>query len=424
MTGISSARLTAGTALSVFFTFNNKIGGVWINLDTILRKLEQSSSGDILFAFLDTVGTALPITNHDADTDTLKYLLEKDARIINYAGNRYLKFQTSPSFCHEDLLILMSYSQMQQSLDLHYMLQGIFIIFLTLCFFVTFILFRNRLQMPIRELHRISATVKNSWDPETIKRQAVSRCKEIQEINEEFIRILEHIDSLKNQVLKEQLLKKEYELLSLRNQVSPHFLINCLSVISSMVGTSVSPTLLKSMVSTLAGHLRYTLSSKPFVSLAEEMHFVRNYYDLNSFRYPDSLTYQIDIKDLCDNAAVFPCLILMLSENSIKHNLSTDEKLNLIVSAQEEKDENGRTYVHIRHLDSGNGFPDQMLKDLNRPNPSIQEIAEGTRIGLYNIKRRLLLSYDLQGKIHFSNNSETGGAQVDIIIPYVSYPDT
>ena len=304
------------------------------------------------------------------------------------------------------------------------MLQGIFIIFLTLCFFVTFILFRNRLQMPIRELHRISATVKNSWDPETIKRQAVSRCKEIQEINEEFIRILEHIDSLKNQVLKEQLLKKEYELLSLRNQVSPHFLINCLSVISSMVGTSVSPTLLKSMVSTLAGHLRYTLSSKPFVSLAEEMHFVRNYYDLNSFRYPDSLTYQIDIKDLCDNAAVFPCLILMLSENSIKHNLSTDEKLNLIVSAQEEKDENGRTYVHIRHLDSGNGFPDQMLKDLNRPNPSIQEIAEGTRIGLYNIKRRLLLSYDLQGKIHFSNNSETGGAQVDIIIPYVSYPDT
>lgn len=407
-----------------FFTFNNKIGGVWINLDTILRKLEQSSSGDILFAFLDTVGTALPITNHDADTDTLKYLLEKDARIINYAGNRYLKFQTSPSFCHEDLLILMSYSQMQQSLDLHYMLQGIFIIFLTLCFFVTFILFRNRLQMPIRELHRISATVKNSWDPGTIKRQAVSRCKEIQEINEEFIRILEHIDSLKNQVLKEQLLKKEYELLSLRNQVSPHFLINCLSVISSMVGTSVSPTLLKSMVSTLAGHLRYTLSSKPFVSLAEEMHFVRNYYDLNSFRYPDSLTYQIDIKDLCDNAAVFPCLILMLSENSIKHNLSTDEKLNLIISAQEEKDENGRTYVHIRHLDSGNGFPDQMLKDLNRPNPSIQEIAEGTRIGLYNIKRRLLLSYDLQGKIHFSNNSETGGAQVDIIIPYVSYPDT
>ena len=73
-----------------------------------------------------------------------------------------------------------------------------------------------------------------------------------------------------------------------------------------MAGTSVSRTVLKSMISTLAGHLRYTLSTKSFVSLAEEMCFVRNYYDLNNYRYPGSLTYQIDIRDLCDNAAVFP----------------------------------------------------------------------------------------------------------------------
>ena len=247
----------------------------------------------------------------------------------------------------------------------------------------------------------------------------------MREINEEVIRLLEHINSLENQVLKEQLLKKEYELLSLRNQISPHFLINCLSVISSMAGTSVSRTVLKSMISTLAGHLRYTLSTKSFVSLAEEIRFVRNYYALNNYRYPDSLTCQIDIRDLCDNAAVFPCLILMLSENSIKHNLSTDTKLKLIVSAHEEQDETGATYVHIRHLDTGNGFPEQMLDDLNRPNPAVEEIADGTRIGLYNIKRRIILAYgDSRGNIRFSNNTAMGGAQVDIIIPYIPYQDS
>ena len=168
-----------------------------------------------------------------------------------------------------------------------------------------------------------------------------------------------------------------------------------------MAGTSVSRTVLKSMISTLAGHLRYTLSTKSFVSLAEEMCFVRNYYDLNNYRYPGSLTYQIDIRDLCDNAAVFPCLILMLSEHSIKHNL------------------------HITHLDTGNGFPEQMLVDLNRPNPSIEEIADGTRIGLYNIKRRILLAYgESHGSIRFSNNPEIGGAQVDIIIPYIPYQES
>ena len=279
--------------------------------------------------------------------------------------------------------------------------------------------------MPVRELYRISAAVKDSWQPEAIKQQQVSRCKEVREINEEVIRLLEHINSLENQVLKEQLLKKEYELLSLRNQISPHFLINCLSVISSMAGTSVSRTVLKSMISTLASHLRYTLSTKSFVSLAEEMCFVRNYYDLNNYRYPDSLTYQIDIRDLCDNAAVFPCLILMLSENSIKHNLSADEKLKLIVTAREEQDEQGKSYVHITHLDTGNGFPEQMLADLNRHNPSIEEIADGTRIGLYNIKRRILLAYgDSHGSICFSNNPESGGAQVDIIIPYIPYQES
>ena len=146
----------------------------------------------------------------------------------------------------------MPYSHLQQTLELRFKLQGVFIVILTLCFLSTFILFSTRLRLPIRELYRISETVKESPQLEALNLQEVSRCKEVREIHEEVIRLLEHIDSLENQVLREQLLKKEYELLSLRNQVSPHFLINCLSVISSMAGTSVSRIVLKSMISTLA----------------------------------------------------------------------------------------------------------------------------------------------------------------------------
>ena len=319
----------------------------------------------------------------------------------------------------------MPYSHLQQTLELRFKLQGVFIVILTLCFLSTFILFSTRLRLPIRELYRISETVKESPQLEALNLQEVSRCKEVREIHEEVIRLLEHIDSLENQVLREQLLKKEYELLSLRNQVSPHFLINCLSVISSMAGTSVSRIVLKSMISTLAEHLRYTLSTKPFVSLAEEMHFVRNYYDLNSYRYPDSLLYQINIQGLCDNAAVFPSLVLMLSENSIKHNLSTSDKLSLTVTAFEEQSESGQVYVHIRHTDTGSGFPEQMLADLNNPAPTVEEIADGSRIGLYNIKKRILLAYDdSHTSILFSNLPHGGGAQVDIILPYISYQDS
>lgn len=407
------------------FAYNNLIGGVWVNLDTIMEMLEQSTFTDVICAFVNLPEYPPPVTNRSVNMASVREILEQDTRLVTCADGRFLKFRIPASFCGGDLLILLPWSHLQQTLDLHYRLQGAFIVVLTVCFLSTFILFSRRLRMPIRELHRISEATGNGCRPDAISQQNISRCKEVREIREEILRLLRHMDSLENQVLKEQLLKKEYELLSLRNQISPHFLINCLSVISSMAGTSVSRTVLKSMIATLTGHLRYTLSTRTSVSLAEEIRFVRNYYDLNNYRYPDSLTWQIDIRKLCDNAAVFPCLILMLSENSIKHNLSMGEKLKLTITVWEEKDETGRTYMHIRHLDSGGGFPEQMLEDLNRPDPSIEEIADGARIGLYHIKRRILLAYsDCHGSIRFSNHSQKGGAQVDIVIPYIPYQDS
>ena len=50
-------------------------------------------------------------------------------------------------------------------------------------------------------------TVKESPQLEALNLQEVSRCKEVREIHEEVIRLLEHIDSLENQVLREQLLR-------------------------------------------------------------------------------------------------------------------------------------------------------------------------------------------------------------------------
>ena len=81
--------------------------------------------------------------------------------------------------------------------------------------------------------------------------------------------------------------------------------------------------------------------------------------------------------------------------------------------------------MNIRRTDSGSGFPEQMLADLNNPAPTVEEIADGSRIGLYNIKKRILLAYDdSHTSILFSNLPHGGGAQVDIILPYISYQDS
>ncbi len=410
--------------LTRMFAYNQLICGIWVDMDTIVQKLLQSTNAETLCFFQDTSSPSVLISKYPFSPSELSELLCEDSQLITFQDKRYMKFHFTPEFYPDGLLILMPYSQIQQAMELHYALQGLFLLALSVGFLITFFLYRNRLQLPVYQLHRIAENVQKQVPLEEIRQLEVSRCKEIRLINDEAIHLLEHIDSLENQVLKEQLHKKEFELLSLRNQVSPHFLINCLSVISSMAGTSVSRSTLKSMISTLAGHLRYTLSSKPYVSLAEEIRFVHNYYALNSYRYPDSLTHETDIRGLCDNATVFPCLVLMLSENSIKHNLGTGEKLHLSITATEETSSEGTVFVHITHLDSGSGFPIHMLDELNRPDPNLNEIADGTRIGLYHIKKRLLLAYGASNvQIQFSNNPKTGGAQIDISLPYISYQE-
>ena len=75
----------------------------------------------------------------------------------------------------------MPYSHLQQTLELRFKLQGVFIVILTLCFLSTFILFSTRLRLPIRELYRISETVKESPQLEALNLQEVSRCKEVRE---------------------------------------------------------------------------------------------------------------------------------------------------------------------------------------------------------------------------------------------------
>ena len=222
----------------------------------------------------------------------------------------------------------------------------------------------------------------------------------------------------------EEYAKNRFELQSLKNQVSPHFLINSLSSISSLSSVNADPALVKTLISLLASHLRYTMSAKTSVSISEEVRHLKDYYKMMQIRYPGSLSYDISIQDLCDEASIFPSLILMLSENSVKHNLAVGELLNITVTASEEV-LNGQHIVRITHRDSGNGFDPDVLEQLNQLDKNAPEtIKEGQNIGLYNIVRRLHLAYqDKQSAITFSNH-ENGGAVIEIVIPYIPYQES
>lgn len=236
---------------------------------------------------------------------------------------------------------------------------------------------------------------------------------EFQQVEASFNDMVDAIRELKINVYEEQLDRKKAELLYLKSQVAPHFLINCLNTIYSLSANSENRGIIQKMTVTLSNHLRYTLSGRTKVSLAEELQYVENYLDLSNLRFPGCMLYTPDIDPQTENAAVFPMLILMFAENIVTHELVMGEVLHvsvisrLIAATQR---------VHLTITDSGDGFSNNFLEAVKDPGYARRD-ENGHHIGLKNIIGRLQNLYGDEAEIKFSNEAESG-ARVDIEIPY------
>jgi LytS/YehU family sensor histidine kinase len=113
---------------------------------------------------------------------------------------------------------------------------------------------------------------------------------------------------------------------SLKGQVSPHFLFNSLSTLSSLI--SKDPVKAEYFVEHLSNVYRYLLRSneQPLIPLQEELQFIESYAHLLATRFGDnfSITLQIDEPYL---AYLIPPLTLqLLVENAVKHNTIAKEQ--------------------------------------------------------------------------------------------------
>ena len=113
------------------------------------------------------------------------------------------------------------------------------------------------------------------------------------------------------------------QLQALELQIQPHFLFNTLNAISSLVRANKQSEAV-AMIAGLSDLLRYTLehAGNQNVSLDEETGMLQRYLEIQRVRFPDRLTYGIDIAaDV--RRAVVPTLILQpLAENAIRHGVA------------------------------------------------------------------------------------------------------
>lgn len=127
--------------------------------------------------------------------------------------------------------------------------------------------------------------------------------------------------------------KSRYQFIALRNQINPHFLFNCLNVLSSLAYSDGE----KANVFTkrLSAVYRYLLSNAEnrTVNIDDELEFVKKYIYLEQVRFGESLRVNIEDNREIRTGHVIPVSVQLLVENAIKHNICTaDSPLNIDIS--------------------------------------------------------------------------------------------
>jgi two-component system LytT family sensor kinase len=117
----------------------------------------------------------------------------------------------------------------------------------------------------------------------------------------------------------------ELQFESLKSQISPHFLFNCLNTVSSLLYKDVS--LAEEFIRRMADTFQYVLNNhkRKFVSLKEEIEFVKSYYYLLRVRFENNFKLEINIPKNLLESPLPPLTLQLLVENAVKHNQVSKE---------------------------------------------------------------------------------------------------
>lgn len=193
---------------------------------------------------------------------------------------------------------------------------------------------------------------------------------------------------------------------SLKNQIDPHFLFNSLNVLSSLI--EENPENAQRFTTSLSKIYRYVLEQKDkeLVSVEEELAFAKTYMNLLKMRFENSLFYELPKKEdwiasslAMTEAKVVPLSLQLLLENTVKHNVVSEQRP-----------------LHIRIFIEGDYLAIQ--NDYQK-----KEVLQDRRgVGLQNIINRYGIITNR--KVLIEQNEQTFTVKIPVLTKQISIMDT
>ena len=186
-----------------------------------------------------------------------------------------------------------------------------------------------------------------------------------------------------------ELNNKRMELKMLQYQINPHFLYNTLNTISALAEIENVPQIME-ITDNLSQLLRYNVMENSVVPVADEIHFARNYLQIQNVRFPGRFQTEIRIPPEVEGCYMLKFLLQPVVENCFSHGLCDKRTgAQVRITGRREGEE-----LFLSVYDNGVGMQPEECAEWNR---RLQEGEDHTQandsIGLVNVNARIRSFY-------------------------------
>lgn len=203
----------------------------------------------------------------------------------------------------------------------------------------------------------------------------------------------------------------ELQLKTIRNQMEPHFTFNAINSIASVIYEE-KKEVAYNYFTKISKLIRQTLESSDQVyrTLEKELEFVRNYLEIQQFRFSEKFDFKINVDEEINITTKVPKMVLQTyAENAVKHGLAhLNGKGNLEIEVTQNKQ------FLICRIDD-NGIGRQKAKEIGSTST-----GKGVKImekyySLFNSYNKTRIEYEIIDKV--TDDGIAQGTMVIVKIP-------
>lgn len=234
---------------------------------------------------------------------------------------------------------------------------------------------------------------------------------EIETFSKRMNQMIERINALNKELMATQLGKKDAEIKALQSQINPHFLFNTLQCIKALA--VCERTYDVSRISTMIGAiLRYAISdSREFINIREELEYVKQYIEIQNYRYPEKINYKFEVEENCYDLKCIKFMLQPIVENAIQHGMDYSHSILHIIIKVQEMNEN----VLISVKDDGKGISQEKLCVIRG---WLSAKKQQEHIGIKNVHDRLRLNFGEKYGLWIESTLGQG-TKVTLLIPWI-----